>query len=146
MTYSWLLLLHGSLRWLVLIVAVLAIFRAWQGSRRASWMRADETLGTVFISLLDTQLLIGIALYAISPIRIAAYAAPGSSLDNETGFFAFVHPFVMVAAVIVAHVGKALAKRANDAARKQGYLLRYYLIALAIMILIIPWWRPFLRF
>jgi hypothetical protein len=146
MTYSWLLLLHGSLRWLVLIVGVLAILRAWQGSRSSIWNRSDETLGTVFISLLDTQLLIGIALYAISPIRIAAYAAPGSSFQNELGFFAFVHPFVMVAAVIVAHVGKALARRASEPARKQAYLLRYYIIALAIMILIIPWWRPLLRF
>jgi len=146
MTYSWLLLLHGSLRWLVLIVAALAIIRAWQGSRSGSWSRSDETLGTVFISLLDTQLLIGIGLYAISPIRIAAYAAPGSSLDNEMGFFAFLHPFIMIAAVIIAHVGKALAKRAAAPAQKQGYLLRYYTIALAIIILIIPWWRPFLRF
>lgn len=146
MTYSWLLLLHGTLRWLVLIVAAFAIFRAWQGSRRDIWTRSDETLCTAFISLLDTQLLIGIALYAISPIRIAAYAAPGSSLDNEMGFFAFVHPFVMVAAVIVAHVGKALAKRATVPAQKQGYLLRYYITALAIILLVIPWWRPFLRF
>lgn len=146
MTYSWLVLLHGSLRWLVLIVAALAIFRAWRGSRRGLWSRSDETLGIVFISLLDTQLLVGIALYAISPIRIAAYAAPGSSLDNEMGFFAFVHPFVMVAAVIVAHVGKALAKRAIPPAQKQNYLLRYYLIAVAIILLVIPWWRPFLRF
>lgn len=146
MAYSWLLLLHGSLRWLVLVFGVIAILRAWQGSRRAQWTRADETLGTIFISLLDTQLLLGIALYAISPIRIAAYAAPGAALDNEMGFFAFLHPALMVAAIIIAHIGKALARRASASAEKQGRLLSYYLVALILMALAIPWWRPFLRF
>jgi hypothetical protein len=146
MTYSWLILLHGSLRWLILVVGLLAILRACQGSRRAQWTRWDEKLGTAFISLLDTQLLLGIALYAISPIRIAAYAAPGSALDNEMGFFAFLHPLLMVVAVIITHIGKALAKRADTPTRKQERLLNYYLAAFIIMLLAIPWWRPFLRF
>jgi hypothetical protein len=145
MTYSWLLLLHGALRWLVLIAGVLAILRAWQGKRRASWNRLDERTGIIFISLLDTQLLLGVYLYAISPIRVAAYAAPGSTLVTEMGFFAFLHPALMVAAIIVAHVGKALAKRAAVPVEKQSRLLACFLAALILMALAIPWWRPFLR-
>lgn len=146
MAYSWLLSLHGALRWLVLFAAVLAILRAWQGSRLALWTRLDQTLGVIFISLLDTQLLLGMALYAISPVRIAAYAAPGSSMGSEMGFFAFLHPLLMVAAVIVAHIGKALAKRATAPVEKQTRHLHYFLAALILMALATPWWRPILRF
>ncbi len=145
MIYSWLLTLHGSLRWLVLLAGLLAILRAWRGVRHAQWTRADEILGAIFIGILDTQLLLGACLYAVSPIRIAAYAAPSSSLDNEMGFFAFLHPALMVIAIIVAHVGKALAKRENTPSLKQSRTLAFFLAAMALMALAIPWWRPFLR-
>jgi hypothetical protein len=145
MIYPWLILLHGNLRWPVLVVGMIAVIRAWQGSRRRQWTRFDEGLGATFIGLLDLQFLLGMTLYAVSPLRIAAYADPRAALDNEMGFFAFLHPLLMVAAVIIAHVGKALAKRADAPFQKQSHLLGYFLATLILMTLAVPWWRPFVR-
>ena len=146
MNYSWLLLVHGATRWLVLIVGILALLRAWQGFRRAEWTRVDEILNIGFISMLDIQLLLGFALYGISPLRTAAYAAPGQAMSSEMGFFAFLHPALMVAAIVVAHVGRALSKRSETPVLKQERLWKFYLAALILIAMAVPWWRPFSRF
>lgn len=146
MIYSWLLLLHGTLRWPVLIVGIVSVLRFRQGSRSGRWTRFDEKLGTLFIGLLDLQLLLGMTLYAVSPVRIAAYLSPRSALANEMGFFAFLHPLLMITAVILAHIGRALSRRANEPIRKQAILFNYLLAALAILAIAVPWWRPLLRF
>ena len=62
--YPIMLTLHSILRWVVLIVAIVAVVRAlvgWLGKRE--WTALDDTLGIMLSGSMDLQVLLGIILY-----------------------------------------------------------------------------------
>jgi hypothetical protein len=72
--YTAVLALHSWLRWVVLLLGILAVVRGIAGaSGRRRWTPADERAGLFFTIALDVQLLIGLLLYFVfSPITRAA--------------------------------------------------------------------------
>jgi hypothetical protein len=54
-------------------------------------------------------------------------------------FWTVEHPVVMVAAVVLAHVGRVLAGKATDADKKRKRLLICFGLALLLMLLRTPW-------
>jgi hypothetical protein len=146
MLYTVVLMLHSVLRWLVLIAAVAVIARAflsWFGRR--PWVKLDDRLGLIYTALMDTQLLVGLILYIfLSPLTRAALADLGAAMKEPTlMFFAIEHIFTMVVAVVLAHVGRALSRRAAEGGKHQRAALWYTLSLLAILVGI-PW--PFLAY
>ena len=66
--YPALLLTHNALRWLILVVGVLAIVKAGQGLTGRRPYAAARRLGVIFMALLHVQLLTGLVLFVISPL------------------------------------------------------------------------------
>jgi hypothetical protein len=140
--YPLLLTLHSWLRWIVVIVGVIAVARfalGW-GGRRA-WQGLDGRLAVVLPTLLDIQLLVGLLLYFFaSPITAGALRNFGAAMGNAvTRFFAVEHLLLMVIALALAHVGGVLVKqRRADPAR---FRLATVLFGLAIVVILaaIPW-------
>jgi hypothetical protein len=65
---------------------------------------------------------------------------------HELRFFAVEHTAYMLFAVILAHVGAALSRKARaDLSKYRGAAICYSLSFLFILAGI-PWWRPLLRF
>jgi hypothetical protein len=133
--YSATLLLHSWLRWVVVILAVVAILRAAAGRRDRSAL--------LFTIALDVQLLAGILLYAaLSPMTRAAMQNMGTAMHTATiRFWAVEHPFAMVLAVACAHIGRSRPKRAA----------LFFTIALVLLLVGMPWpglpyGRPIFRF
>ena len=61
---SFLLITHSWLRWVVLILAVYAIYKNYEGfTSGRKWSTADKKVNTFFMSSLHLQLLIGLILY-----------------------------------------------------------------------------------
>lgn len=146
MFYTIILALHSILRWLVLIAAVAAVVRAGQGwLGKRPWAKLDDRLGLIYTSLLDTQLLVGLILYIfLSPLTQAAFADLGAAMREPTlMFFAIEHIFTMVVAVVLAHVGRALSRRAAEGAKHARAAL-WYTLSLLAMLVAIPW--PFLAY
>ena len=68
--YNVILVLHNWLRWVVVILAVLAVGRAyWGWFGKKAYTGSDRKLGVAFTSALDTQVLLGLILsYSLAPL------------------------------------------------------------------------------
>jgi hypothetical protein len=146
--YPIFLSLHNILRWVVVILAVLALVRAylgWVGKR--AWTPVDRRAGLLFGISLDLQLLIGMVLYLfLSPLTRAAFANFSGAMENpDMRFYALEHIFYMILAVIFAHVGSIASKRAQGSERKHRAAAIWYTLAVIVIVIAIPWTRPIFR-
>ncbi|MFL7837501.1 MAG: hypothetical protein ACK2T4_08985 [Candidatus Promineifilaceae bacterium] len=147
--YSFVLTLHNILRWLVLILGIIAIVRAyigWFGNR--DWSDLDDNLGRGFTISLDLQFLLGLLLYIfLSPITTSAFANMSAAMsDSGTRFFLVEHSISMLLAIIVAHVGRSRARKQETDKNKYRTTAIFFTIALLIILAAIPWFRPLLPF
>jgi hypothetical protein len=145
--YPILLGLHNITRWLVLIVGILAIVRAFMGwSGKRPWTGLDNSAGLFFTISMDVQLLLGLLLYGVfSPITTGAFADFGAAMSNpDARFWLVEHIFMMVLAVILAHVGRSLAKKAPTHVAKHKRAAIFFTLALIVVLAGIPWFRPLL--
>jgi hypothetical protein len=150
--YTSVLTLHSLLRWAVLGIAVAIVLRSL-AARGGAWTALDEKLSRWFVMSLDFQFLLGISLYLfLSPFTTAAFQDFGGAMrQSGMRLWAVEHPVLMIAALALAHIGRAGAKKAaTDAARHRKSLV-FTAASLAAMLLAIPWpgmanARPLLRF
>lgn len=140
--YPFLLILHSWLRWIVVLAGALVVVRfavGWLGRRK--WEALDGQLAAIFPGLLDMQLLVGLLLYfGFSPITTGALRNFGAAMGNAVvRFYAVEHLFLMVVALIIAHVGSVLLKkRAAGPARFRSATLAFAL-ALLLILAAVPW-------
>jgi hypothetical protein len=147
--YSFVLTLHNLLRWLVLILGIVAVVRAFIGwSGTSVWSELDDRLGLGFTISLDLQVLLGLLLYVfLSPITTHAFSNFGAAMaDTNTRFFLVEHSFMMVLAIIVAHVGRSRARKQSTDKSKFRATAIFFSIALILVLAAIPWSRPLLPF
>ena len=145
--YIAVLFAHSYNRWLVILAGVLALYtsyRGWLGAR--AWGRPEMLTTRAFRGLLDLQVLLGLVLYALSPIVRVALGDMGAAMGvRELRFFSVEHITGMVLALGLLHVASARVKRAaTDAAKLRRAAIWQTLAALTILVSI-PWWRPLVR-
>jgi uncharacterized membrane protein len=144
--YDLILILHNFSRWLVLLAAIYVLYRSWPGLQSRTYTDGDKRAGTLYTSLMDVQLLLGIILLITSPLIRGAMGNFGTAMQaSQTRFFLLEHWVVMVIAVVLAHVGSTRVKKAAQATQKHRQALIWYGIGLVLILLAIPWWRPLLR-
>lgn len=147
MLYSIVLTLHSILRWLVIVFALFALIRAATGiSFKRGWMTMDNRAGLWFTSLLDLQVLLGLILYFfLSPTTAVVLQNFGAAMANPAArFFGIEHVIGMLIAVVLAHVGRALVRRAPAPAQKHRRAALWFALALLVILAAIPW--PFLSY
>lgn len=147
--YEFVLSIHNIMRWVVLIVGVIAAVKAllgWLGSR--PWEGLDNRLGLIFTVTMDIQLLLGVLLYFVwSPITRSAFSDFGAAMaDADVRFWAVEHIFIMVIAVVFAHLGRGLSRRSDSDRKKHQWAAIFFTLAVLVMLAGIPWARPLLRF
>jgi hypothetical protein len=146
MFYNIILALHNIVRWVVLITAILALVRAYLGwIQSRQWVVRDRQVGIYFTSALDVQILLGLILFFISPWTRALLTGNFTAMlsDPAMRFFSIEHVPFMILAVVLAHIGSARARRASDAADKFRFSAIFFSLSVLVIILMIPWWRPF---
>jgi heme A synthase len=136
--YTIVLIIHSWLRWVALVAGVGATLAAvvdrGDGSRAERW-------GLALMSALDLQMLLGLLLYLVlSPFTAEAMRDFGAAMKNPgLRFFAVEHASMMFAAVVLAHVGRVLARKARTPAAKRTRMLVCFGLATVMMIVAIPW-------
>ena len=145
--YSFFLAVHNILRWIALILTVVAIIRAfwgWFGKR--DWTPTDKRVGSFYSISLDVQILLGLLLYFVySPITQLALDDFGAAMASDAlRFFALEHVFYMVLAVILAHVGVITARRAEADNAKHRRAAIWFSLSFITLLLGMPWFRPLL--
>jgi hypothetical protein len=152
--HTFLLTLHNVTRWLVLIFALIAIIRAFSGwFSKKEWTREDNRSGLIYTIVLDIQVLFGIILYIYPGIYTQIMLAnPAAAMGNQAiRFYAVEHSFIMLFALLLAHAGRSLSKRAPTDVQKHRRAAVWFTLSLLIILASIPWpfmanvGRPLLR-
>ena len=142
--YSLILGLHSSVRWIVLISAVWALFRAYRGWLRSKpWSGADRRAGLYFTRALDTQALLGIVLAFVSPlVENALFGLTAAIQAPHLRFFLVEHIPLMLFALVLVHAVGGLTRAASNDRMKHRRAALVYTLATLVIAVAIPWWRP----
>lgn len=139
--YVFMLDLHNTLRWAVLIVAVIALVMAWGAVfTRSTWTPPQVTVGRIFTIVFDLQVLVGLLLYVwLSPLTTGAFRNMGDAMANpQVRFFVAEHILLMVVAAVLVHIGASRGRKTN--APLQPAI--FYTLAVVATLAAIPWDRP----
>lgn len=147
--YTFTLAFHNIIRWVALVLVILATVRAflgWLGN--SQWSERDRKVGSFAAMAVDIQLLLGLLLYFfLSPLTKTAFQDFGAAMEVAgLRFFVLEHAFYMVLAVVFVHLGSALPKKAADSKAKFLRAAIFFGLALLLLILGTPWSRPLLPF
>lgn len=145
--YTTLLTMHSWVRWVALVAGVGATLWALRRDDR----RADAW-GLVMTGALDFQLVLGLFLYfVVSPNMQVVREHLGEAMRTPgLRFWAVEHVAAMLLAVVLAHVGRVLGRRAKSLQAKRSRQLLGYGLATILMVAGMPWpgrvsGRPFFR-
>lgn len=110
-------------------------------SGNKDYLKGDNIMASSFVGLLDLQFLFGIALYFwLSPITSGAWSGDISPMkDAGIRYWAVEHLAMMLIAIVLAHIGKAKAKRFTEPAKKFKTQAIFFGIALLLILSRIPW-------
>lgn len=134
-----LLLTHSIVRYLLLLGMLLVIYLAWEAlTFNKPYTRLHRITAAVASGISHLQLLLGFTLYYLSPTAQSFWQTK-SMRWNDGLFFAFIHFGLMSLAIVLLSIGSALSKRETDERRKFRILFNYYVIALLIILIAIPW-------
>lgn len=141
--YTGMMHMHSVLRWIVLLVALWAIIKMAAGrNSNKTFAPADKRPALFFLITMDLQLLIGLYLYFIGPWGIKNIQAQGFGTvmkDAASRFFAVEHLVGMLIGVILVHIGYAATKKNSADQVKFKKALRYFVVALIVILISIPW-------
>ena len=140
--YTIFLYLHSWIRWIILILGLIAIFKAYTGwFGKKPYTKGDNGISAAFMGTLHLNLLIGLILYFfLSPIVDTAFNDFGAAMKNaDLRFWAVEHILVNIIAVIVAQIGRSKARKALDIVKKHKITAIYYTIAMILLLSRIPW-------
>jgi len=117
---TFVLTLHGEIRWLVALAGVAAIVKLAAGLARGSdYGRADRILMAAFTGLLDLNVLLGLVLLLFLPGGFPAYRLE--------------HAVTMLLAAVAAHLSAAWRKSPEPARRLRNDLI-VIVVALALVV------------
>ncbi len=150
---AFLIPLHSICRWLVLLSLLYAIGRAYSGYKsHRDYSDYDNQVRHWTATIAHIQLIIGMILYIKSPFASYFWKNTGTSLQHiEIAFYGFLHPLLMLVAVVMITIGSSLAKRKEESTAKYRTLLIWFSVALLIIFVAIPWpfsflsQRPYIR-
>jgi hypothetical protein len=131
---------HSVWRWVVLILLLTAIFKAFSGWRgKKEFTAGDKKLAMFAMISFHIQFLIGWILYFVSQKGAAMLSQEGFMKFAPARFNAMEHPLMMTIAMIVITIGYGKPKRLTQANGKFKKIFVFYLITLLIVLAAIPW-------
>lgn len=138
--YTLVLFLHSWLRWAVVITALVATGSTFV-SRPSGGPDPADKWGLFFMISLDLQMLLGLLLYfALSPTTEAIMKNFSASMQDPVArFWAVEHIGTMIVAVVLAHVGRVLARKAPTPASKRTRLMVCFTLSTLLILAGTPW-------
>lgn len=140
--YTFLIFIHSWLRWILLILGLIVIIKSyigWFGDKK--YLKSDNTMSIILVSLFHIQLILGLLLYFIySPIVKSAFQDFGMSMkDSQLRYWAVEHIFIMLFSIVIAQIGRMRIKKAHSAINKHRNSAIYFTLAFILILSRIPW-------
>jgi len=139
--YTILLALHSLTRWLVLVSLIFSIGRAYRGwLLNKPFLKVDDTIRLITVTIAHIQLIIGLGLYGISPIVHYFLSHFNTAVhERQIRFFGMEHITVMLISIVLITIGSAKAKRKTTDKEKFKTMAVWFSIALILILSSIPW-------
>lgn len=139
--YNGLLHLHSVLRWVILILLLVALFRSFADRNKAFSAGHKKTALFTMIAA-DIMFLIGIYQWIVGPWGLKSIQDNGMSnvMKNASlRFFAVEHFLGMLIAISLIHVGYNYTKKNVPDETKHKRIILFFGLALLIILISIPW-------
>lgn len=131
---------HSLLRYIILALILVSIFKSFSGwFWKKPYLPGDKKVALFTLISAHLQLVVGLILYLISPTVKYALSDPGTMTDPGLRFWAVEHISMMIIAIALITVGYATAKRGATDEAKHKKIAIFYLIALIVIFIAIPW-------
>jgi hypothetical protein len=141
--YNGLLHLHSLLRWVILILLILAIVKHYTGMKSAKlYSNGDKKIGLFLMITAHITLLIGLYQWFVGPLGLKTIMdlGIGEVMKNKGyRFFAIEHFTGMLIGIVLITLGRGVGKKNLPDQQKHQKSFRFYLIALVIIFASIPW-------
>jgi len=139
--YTGMLHLHSFLRWIILLLLLIVIFRSLTAGSRP-FNNTDRKFGLFTMIACDVMLLIGLYLWFVGAYGLNSFENLGMKeiMSNKViRFFSVEHFAGMIIAIALVHVGKSVAKKKLPDTVKHKRTLIFFGLALLIILISIPW-------
>lgn len=139
--YPFILALHSSWRWIVLLIFMGSLLRfAYQKKYRRPFTPIDKFLKKSVVITYYIQVLVGSILYILSPITQYFRTHLDTAVHlRQIRFFGMEHSSMMIVAAFFLLVGSLKSKNADSDDRRFTILLIWFTLALLLMLSSIPW-------
>lgn len=128
--------IHSGWRWVVLILLLAAIFKAytmWKSNKECT--KADMKLPMFAMIAFHIQWTIGLIMYFMSQKVLFGEGM----MINPYRFYTIEHIFGMTVAFILLTVGYSKSKKITESSKKFKKIFWFYTISLLIILATIPW-------
>ena len=141
--YTTLQFLHSYWAYLVLLIVTLATLNALIGFfAKKEYGPKDFRISLFALIVSHLQLIIGLALYFVSPLGMKSISNNGMGVvmkDSALRLNAVEHPMMMILMVVFITIGYSKHKKKLVSSPKFKMLAIFYTIALILMLSRIPW-------
>lgn len=129
--------LHSLNRYIILVLLLVVIYKSFTGwKKKKAYTPLDDKLNLFTFIFSHLQLTVGFVLYFISPwVQFNEFTMGNKILR----FFTVEHIFGMLIAIALITIARIKLKKVTDDTLKHKKTFIYYLIALIIIFITIPW-------
>lgn len=125
---------HSGLRWVAIILLLLAIINAFTSK---TFEKKHKMINLFTMITLHTQLIIGLVQYFITSGKVKFF--DGWMKEAAFRFYGMEHLMGMLIAIVLITVGYSKSKRGTTDSEKFKSIKLFYLIGFILIIASIPW-------
>lgn len=130
---------HSGLRWIALLLIVIAVFNALSKMKSSTYTEGDRKLNMFAMIVFHTQFLLGWILYFTSSKVLFIEGWMKSTTNGGMyRFYNLEHALLMIIAFVLLTIGHSKSKKADDS-KKHKIIATFYTIALVLILAGIPW-------
>jgi hypothetical protein len=141
--YNGIVHLHNIIRWVILVLMLIALSRHFVGmTRKRPFTAGDRKVGTWLFISANIQFLIGLYQWFFGPwgFKLIQNTSFGEIMKNSTyRFWVMEHSLTMLIAIALISIGRGAAKKNIPDVSKHRRGFWFYLIALILILAAIPW-------
>jgi hypothetical protein len=125
---------HSGLRWVALILLLLAIVNAFTSK---TYEKKHKLINLFAMVTLHTQLLIGLVQYFVTSQKVQFI--DGWMKNPLLRFYGMEHILLMIIAIVLVTIGHSKSKKGTTPEEKFKPIKLWYVIGLLLILAAIPW-------